>query len=310
MKKLLCIFILLGFVSNVFSQNDAQYRHNMFNHMTINPGYAGSNDMININSLYRHQWMNMGNITPINAVFSVNMPFTLFDKEHGAGITVLNDNNPVITDIGVKLAYAYRMKMKIGDGKLGIGGSFGFYNSNFDASKLILGDGTSASTVVENKNTIYDVGMGVFYKTEKLYMGFSATHLINGEYKVDEKPMDFRSSHYYIAAGYVIPLSNPMFEFMPSFFIQNDGATTTINLNSNVMYNNRIWGGLSYRPGQAVTALFGVELLAGVKFGVAYDYETTDLSKVSDGSLEVAVIYSFKLKKEKIPQKYKSIRFL
>lgn len=312
MRKILNILFALILSCDLFGQSD-QYSHNMFNLMSVNPGYAGSSDMVCINALNRNQWMGFGDGTPNNSNFSVNAPFTLFDKSHGVGISVLRNTQGISTDIGCKLAYAYRSKMKIGDGHLGIGISAGFINSGAEYSKLnVNGAGDVNVPTGKESNTIYDLGFGVFYNTDKIYMGISTKNVLTGSYKFKTISAEsyYLVPQYYITAGYRYQLSNPMFELVPSFFMQSSGNITNFNINTNLVYNNRIWGGLSYRVGQAFTALFGLELLAGVRFGVAYDYDTTDIGKISDGSLEVAVIYCFKLKKEKIPQRYKSIRFL
>jgi len=290
--------------------------------MTVNPGYAGSQDMVCINAIQRNQWMGL-NGAPVTSAFSANAPFTLFEKEHGAGIVVERNTIGFNTDLGLKLAYAYKSKMKIGDGKLGVGLSLGFVNSKFDASKFngpTLGDQLNVGNDLSiphgsQSSTVFDMGLGVYYKTDKLYMGLSANHLIMGNYNLKNANSATINTFkvvtdYNITAGYTYQLPDPMYQLEPSFFVQSDGRTTTLNLNTNIMYNNRVWGGLSYRAGAAITALFGFEFATGVRFGVAYDYDTSELNKIDNGSVEVVVIYNFKLKRERLPQRYKSVRFL
>jgi type IX secretion system PorP/SprF family membrane protein len=315
MKKIRNIIIGLSFASCLFGQQDAQYSHNMFNQMTINPAYAGSQEMVLINMLRRQQWTfsPLSKVAPTNNVFSANAPFTLFEKSHGVGLTIINDNQGIETTLGLKLAYAFRQKMKIGDGILSGGLSFGFMNKGMDYSELITPGGGGADIPDEKQSpTVLDFGLGVYYKTEKVYLGISTNHpSLTSFKKQDGGQLEYYLvQHYYIGGGYKYQLPDPMYVLEPSFFIQSVGSATTLNLNTNLVYNNRIWGGLTYRAGAAVTALFGLELSTGIKFGVAYDYETSDMGKISPSSLEVAVIYGFKLKKEKIPQRYKSIRFL
>jgi type IX secretion system PorP/SprF family membrane protein len=312
MKKLLCISLVFYFTYPLLG-GDAQYSHHMFNQMSVNPGFAGSSDMVVINALNRNQWMGWGDGSQRYSVFSANAPINFLGMTHGIGLIVNNDKYGVNNDLGLQLAYAYQKKMAIGDGKLGIGFSAGLNNSTFDATALNAGSDPLVPTG-KQPNNIFDMGLGVYYKSEKIYMGLSSTHIFHGargNYQTlygDVLPLQ---RNYYITAGYNYQLSNPMFVLVPSFLIQSDGATTSLNFNTNVIYNNRIWGGFSYSAGAAVTAMFGLELLAGVRFGVAYDYETTLLrNAATSGSLEVVVVYSFKLKKEKVPQRYKSIRFL
>ena len=328
MKKLSIIFLGLGINYIVFGQPDMGYSQNMFNQMTVNPGYAGSTDMICINALQRNQWL--GIVTkgaPMSTIFSANAPFTLFNKSHGVGLTIINNNVAYNNDLNLKLSYAYRSKMKFGDGKIGVGFSFGLINSAINFSNISTSEpGVSAPTdrSIPTGNTpkrIIDFGLGVFYNTEKLYMGISATHIFAGNFGFEHNAASSTTNqsipvtfyyvpNIYITAGYSYQLPNPMIQLEPSFFVQTNGKITVINFNTNIVYNNRLWGGISYRAGAAFSGLFGLELAEGIRFGVAYDFETTDIGKVSNGSLEVAVVYSFKLKKEKLPQRYKSIRFL
>ncbi len=76
------------------------------------------------------------------------------------------------------------------------------------------------------------------------------------------------------------------------------------------MYNKKFWAGVTYRVGSAVVGMIGLDILNGVKVGYSYDFDTSALSSSSNGSHEIMVGYSFKVGIEKIPQKYKSIRFL
>jgi type IX secretion system PorP/SprF family membrane protein len=322
MKIFFTIIAGLFITCCIFGQQDPQFSQNMFNQMTVNPGYAGSQDMVCINAINRNQWMGI-NGAPVAQAFSANMPFTLFEKEHGAGLVVERNTIGFNTDLDLKLAYAYRSKMKIGDGKLGLGLSLGFTSSTLDASKfsgptgqdLNVGTDPLIPTGTQTAKYNFDMGIGAYYKTDKLYMGLSISHLTMGSYKYTNTnnaagSLFNISQDYNITAGYTYQLADPMYQLLPSFFVQSDGKTTTMNLNTNLLYNNRIWGGLSYRVGAAITALFGLELKTGVRFGVAYDYDTSELNKIDNGSLEIVVIYNFKLKRERLPQRYKSVRFL
>ena len=111
-------------------------------------------------------------------------------------------------------------------------------------------------------------------------------------------------------AGYNIQLTNPMFEVIPSLMVQTDGRSNHIYLNTNVRYNKKFWGGVSYSVGGALSALFGVELINGLRIGYSYDFELSPLLNYNSGSHEITVRYCFDLSVDKSPSKYKSIRFL
>ncbi len=311
------MFLLL-LINPVKAEVDPSYTHNMFNHMSINPAFAGSNEMINLTSLYRNQWFGMPG-APETFLFSANTPFTLFEKSHGVGITILQDQIALTTDLNIRLAYSYRFK--VGDGMLGIGANFGFINHNLDASGFnTFADANDVMTLKDNDSAIpssgdnqkikaLDVGIGVFYNTEKLYFGLSSTHLNAPELSYD-RGKSKKDRIFYATSGYNYQLSNPLYEIAPSFLIQTEGRIMQFNLNTNIIYNNRVWGGLSVRLGESIAGIFGTELISGLKFGYSYDFILNKIGLKTRSTHEVVINYSFKLKKERLPQRYKSIRFL
>ena len=116
--------------------------------------------------------------------------------------------------------------------------------------------------------------------------------------------------HYYGTAGYTLQLINPLYEVMPSFVLKSDGNANQLYVNTMVRYNKKLWGGVSYRAGDAIVGLFGLELFNGVKVTYSYDFVTSRIGKYSDGSHEFSLGYCFDLSLDKSQQRYKSVRFL
>ena len=87
MKKLIIstAFLFAGFVAT--AQQDAQFTQNMFNKLSVNPGYAGANGGICGTFLSRTQWTGFDG-HPSTNLFSVDA--LLFSK-HGVGLTVFQD---------------------------------------------------------------------------------------------------------------------------------------------------------------------------------------------------------------------------
>jgi type IX secretion system PorP/SprF family membrane protein len=96
----------------------------------------------------------------------------------------------------------------------------------------------------------------------------------------------------------------------PSFLLKGSGNIVQFDLNLTALVRDRYWGGLSYRFQDAVVVLGGVELANGVRIGYSYDITTSPLAKVSGGSHEVVVGYTFDLNLDKREKRYKSVRFL
>jgi len=74
-----------------------------------------------------------------------------------------------------------------------------------------------------------------------------------------------------------------------------------------VKYNNKVWGGVTYRFNDAIGILLGMTI-KDVNVGYSYDIPTSRLG--STGSHEIMVKYCFKLEREKPRSSYRNTRFL
>lgn len=313
-KRIVFALVFLTFFAAANAQQDPQYSQNMFNTMAINPGYAGSNDAICATAIHRQQWVGFPG-APSVSVFNVNAAIKPFKINSGIALGVMNDNLGFDKNIGINLAYAYRLNL--GDGKLGIGLGLEFLNRSLDAewkpltSGGVPGSADSDPSIPNKKESAmaFDFSAGIFYRTEKLYLGISSMHIRQAELDYS-KGKPFLARQYYLTSGYTISLPNPSFELQPSIFVKSDGKSTQLDLNSCVLYNKKFWGGLSYRLNDGIVGMLGIEMSNGLKLGYSYDFTTSDIRKNSSGSHEFMVGYCFSVKKEKTPQKYKSIRFL
>jgi type IX secretion system PorP/SprF family membrane protein len=281
----------------------------------FNPGSAGSRDKICLNAVHREQWVNFPD-APSTSYFSADGAFSLLGKSFGGGLSILNDNFGFNSDLGINLQTAYRFDL--GPGKLGIGLNTGILNKSLSPEWKTLGntgeitDGAQGDPGIpqtKESRVAFDMGFGAFYRSENIFMGISSTHINQAKIKY-ENATPHLVRHYYMTAGYNLQLPNPLFEIMPYFILKTDGKANQLYLNTTVRYNKRFWGGVSYRAGDAIVALVGLELFNGVRVTYSYDFVTSQIAKYSDGTHELSIGYCFDLSLDKSPQKYKSIRFL
>ncbi|MEA1898058.1 MAG: type IX secretion system membrane protein PorP/SprF [Bacteroidota bacterium] len=313
MKKLIFISLVILFTLNSGAQQDPQFSQYMFNQMAINPGYAGSNDMICASLLNRQQWVGFTG-APSSTVFHVNAAVKPFGISSGVGLFIMNDQAGFNKNLNISGSYAYRLDL--GPGKLGIGINIGMYNQSLEPEWFIPDsdhhtdvNGDPLIPVNSESVFVFDMGFGLFYKTDELYVGLSTTHLNEPKFKYSEGS-PFLTRHYYFTAGYNFQLPNPLFEILPSIQILSDGATSEISLNANTLYNKKFWGGVSYKVGSAVVGMLGIQLFNGIKLGYAYEFPTSDIIQGTTGSHEFMVNYCFSLGMERSPRRYKSVRFL
>jgi type IX secretion system PorP/SprF family membrane protein len=314
MKRLCTALLLLILISySGLAQQDPLTSHYMFNTLTYNPGFAGTSGMICATAITRQQWLGFDG-APSTTIFNINAPVSIFSIKSGIGLVVERDNIGFDKDINLSAAYSYILDL--GASKLGIGINIGMLNKTLDPS-WIIPDGAGFTQpdldplIPVNKESIvlFDAGAGLYLKGDKFYAAVSVTHINQPDIKYT-KGESYISRHYYLGAGYTIQLPDPSFELIPSVFAYSDGKVVQGSITTLVQYNKKIWGGVSYRAGDALTGLIGVELFNGIRIGYTYDFPLSDIRKNTSGSHEFMVNYCFDLSFGRSPMKYKSIRFL
>jgi type IX secretion system PorP/SprF family membrane protein len=313
-KKLNITFLFLFLIFHpVLSQQDPQSSHYMFNTLTYNPGIAGTSGMICATAINRQQWIGFKG-APTTTVFNISAPVTLFSIKSGVGLVVESDNIGFDKDINLSAVYSYLAEL--GQGKLGIGLSAGMLNKTLSPTwEIPSGDAHTPPSgdplIPENKESVvaFDAGLGIYYKTDNYYAALSITHINQPKIKF-AKGLPYISRHYYLTAGYTLQLPNPSLELLPSVFAVSDGKVMQFSVTSLIRYNKKVWGGVSYRPGDALIGIVGIELFNGIRVGYSYDFPMSDIRKNTSGSHEFMVNYCFDLSLGKSVMKYKSIRFL
>lgn len=315
MKKLLVLIIILNISFVVIAQQLPQVSHFMYDNLRINPGSAGSMDMICVNGILREQMVGFpGN--PQNFFFNVEAPFKIANSKHGVGFSMYRDALGFNSEINLQLAYAFRIN--VGDGTLGIGINGTLYDKNVDGTQWATTDDTGSDQYLPDgkADMTFSVGAGIFYRREEIYFGASVLNIntpvvVTTSTESNNNGSKYNlSRHYYVTTGYNMQLANPAWELKPAVLLKSDGVATDMDFNITVAYNKKFWGGVSYRTGGVLVGMIGLQLFEGFKVGYSYDFATTSLMKYQKGSHEIMLSYCFKVGVEKAPQKYKSIRYL
>ncbi len=314
MKRTILVLAMLSSISLLVSgQTDPVSSQFMFNQMLYNPGSAGSSGMICATAMTRQQWVGFEG-APATTLFHINAAVRPFGIESGIGLSIVNDQTGFDTDNSLLFSYSYLMDL--GQGKLGIGANFGIFNKSIDPSwNIPSGDQfvppTGDPLIPDGKESVlsFDMGLGVYYSTSDYYAGISVTHLNEAKLKYTTGS-PYIPRQYYAMAGYNLRLPNPAFELMPSVLIYSDARVFQATLNAMLRYNKKVWGGVSYRAGDAASGIFGIELYNGIRISYAYDFPLNDIRKSTSGSHEFLLNYCFDLSLGRSSMRYKSIRFL
>lgn len=286
-------FLLLTLVIT-YAQQDAQYTQYMYNTMTVNPAYAGSRGQLSIAALYRAQWVGLDGAPE---TFTLNVHSPIRESRVGWGVSVVNDNigNGVVQETYLDAAVSYTVDVSA-FGKLSFGLKLGGDLLNLDFTKLANFDNEPIpQDNIENRFTP-NVGVGVYYHTDKFYAGISAPDLLESDHfdnsQRDSNDVQFLSTeriNFYFITGYVFDLNGNVL-FKPALLTKAvGGAPLQVDISGSFLFNEKFMLGAAYRWDAAVSALFGFQLSEKIMLGLAYDRETTELggTQFNDGSFEV-----------------------
>jgi type IX secretion system PorP/SprF family membrane protein len=302
MKKIFIIILGVLSVITVLAQQDPQFSQNMFNKLANNPGFAGSRGNIATSVLHRSQYIGFEG-APSTQNFSIDaeLPFLY----GGVGLNVVKDNIAQFSNLGLQASYAYRTEL--GVGQIGMGMSVGMFQSGVDGSNFSYAEpGDNAIPTSSISGSKLDIGAGVYYNTQDVYVGISSSHMTKPVVEWSDGTRYPLARHYFLIAGYTHDL-NPVLLLHPSIYLKSDGATSQLDINTNLIYNNKMWGGVSYRLDEGLILLAGMNVNEDLRIGLGYD--VTMLNPLSN-SLEVMLGYSFKINYDKPVSKYKNPRFL
>ncbi|MFA8435956.1 MAG: type IX secretion system membrane protein PorP/SprF [Marinifilaceae bacterium] len=307
MKKLFFFIAFLLPFSGVKAQQDPQFSQNMFNRIAINPAAAGMEKGICASAINRQQWVGFDN-APVTTVFNVDAPVKFGNREHGLGLTIISDK--LGFEKNNNLHFSYSFHKKLGKGSLNFGLQLGIQNNALKGQWIPPEENSDDPLLsggqIDESQLVFDSGLGIFYQQNNFYLGASVTHLNQSTVKYGTSMEIYLARHYYVMGGYTLQISEP-WEIVPSLFYKTDGKISQIDINSNIVYNKKFWGGVSYRIEDAIVTMLGIQLKNGLRFGYAYDIST---SKIAKGSHEFLLAYCFTPRLEKKKQRYKSVRFL
>src|SRR5258706_315793 len=306
MKKYYSLAVVLFLSVSAWAQQDPQFSQNMFTKLAVNPAHAGAYDAICGTLLYRNQWTGFDG-APKTFLLMAETPVPKLLG--GLGLTIASDQLGFEKNLMARLAYAH--KLYLGSGYLNLGLDVGYMQKSIDGSKFIFNDGGDQSIPLwAVSGGAIDFGFEAYDYSDKLYAGISSLHLTEGEIKTDNVTTKL-ARHYYFMAGYDAELT-PDITLKPSLFAKSEGTSTQIDLNANVLLQNKFWLGFSYRfvPQDALVAMACLEVTPNLKVGYSYDMTLTDIKTYSSGTHEIMINYCLRVKPSVERQFHKNVRFL
>lgn len=296
------IIVFILFTSWVgVAQQLPQFTQYMFNTVSINPAYAGSRETLSVVGLHRSQWVGMDG-APTTQTLSVHAP--LRNEKIGLGFSFINDE---VGAQNFQYAYAdFSYTVPTGENsKLAFGLKAGFTGFSLDAD---FRDYHADDPIIYGYENRWkpNIGAGVYWHSERWYVGLSAPRLLNTDYNGEENYEALERISYYFTGGYVFDLSEST-KFKPSFLVKTtNGAPLSYDLTANFLFNDVFWLGAGYRINERTSALGGIvdfQVSKQLRIGYAYEYPFSKLNRYTNSSHEILLMFEiFKSKRIKSPR--------
>ena len=304
---IILFFSLMSVV--VTAQQQQMYTQFMYNKLALNPAFAGNETYLSASLLYRDQWNGFPG-APKAQVFNVNMP--RIGSRIGIGLNLERQTIGITEKITYELMYAYKFLLAEGTLSMGMNVSGRKYTQDYTDSRLFaIQDITidpSIPQTIQSRNLL-NAGFGVYFNTNKFYMGASIPRMIKADIDFDKNDLfSTEVRHLFLMTGGTFILSNDLRLTPQLFFRIAEDTPFGIDLNGSVTLKNQYSAGLTYRTGgtkgdlgESLDVIFSFQMSEQLMMGFAYDIGLSKLRTASNGSLEMIITYNL------IPRKIKSV---
>ncbi len=297
------VVLLLGFglvgSAEVFAQQRPVISTYHFNPLPMNPAMAGRLNQLSITAVNRNQWVNVDG-APIFQSFTAHNAFR--QNQIGAGLIFTRDKVGVHEDLSLYAAYAYKIRMSRGVMSFGLQGGFSNRKSDFTQLNIRdLGDPFLTGTPTTfNPN----FGTGIYWQDTKSFVSLSVPFILTPkafDIETDSPVESAEVRYYYLLAGTVFKLDeHERFKLNPSFLLRvPERGPIGWDLNANLIIEDKIYTGVSWRSGDSIILLLQLILNANFRVGYGYDIITSQLTRYSKGSHEIMLNYRIPIKNHK-----------
>ncbi len=287
MKKIYTIHLLfiLGAASIcgvAHAQQDPIYAQYLNNPLSINPAFAGSNNMFNAGIQYRTQWAGLaGNPT----TFNFNSHMSVYQNKAGIGIQVIQDKLGDTNNTEFNGLFSY--KIPLNKSTLSFGMQAGFIRYTNDPSSLTIRD-PGDPAFVQLSEMKFNTGAGLLLKSDRYIIGLSVPRMLPTTISQGGQVITLYSQNYYLFGSYVVFLSEKV-RFKPSVLLRGTkGSPISADLNASFNFMEFYTAGIFTRNFKTYGVLAQV-LVKGFRFGYVYELPGSQASSLNYASHEVTL---------------------
>lgn len=302
---ILVLIAWLGFAAESSAQQAPQYSLYMLNPYSLNPAFAGLENTLVMNAVYRKQWTNLKG-APETQHVNASMP--VYVLRGGVGLKLENDGIGAHRSTQAMLSYNYQIEWGRNT-LLALGVGAGYLQYALDGTKLRAPDGEYAvpSGVFQHNDVLLPEGKlqagspvfeaGIFLQAGSWEAGLSSQPAFASA--IEASGTGFRLQpvqHYFFYGGYTFRIGREN-SLKPTVLVKNDAVETQIEISTVFRWRNNIFAGASYRglgnaSRDAAVILAGMKLNEKTTLAYSFDAPMSPLRAVNRGSHELLLRYS------------------
>ncbi len=254
-----------------------------FNEIIFNPAAIEVSNTINASLVARQQWVGWENAPSSQAFNASTYVQELFG---GVGVNFIYDRLGYESFLTARAFYAFPVQVGVlSSVTFGLGA--GIVSRTLDGTSLVYDNMNDPNALYGRENFVRpDFNFGAEYVDPNLTIGFAATHLYRS---VKGSQIDYAPRHYYLYGKYLFEDVFPAVDLQPYLLFKSSWFMTQFDINILAYYDNMLWGGFSYRLGDAVSAMAGYFITPDIKVGYAYDYAVGVSRGYNGGSHEIMI---------------------
>lgn len=319
MKKFIVILALFASFT-AFSQQKPQYTQYIFNQYLLNPALSGIENYIDFKGGYRKQW---SGITDAPQTSFVSAHWALGDNQlwsnaltafpeqtgnpmdrnymqnymsspshHGMGGTAVLDKTGPVKRLDANVTYAYHLQLS-NNFNLSAGVAAGISSISLDVNALTFDTPYDPALNRALINQVKpDLSIGLWLYGARMFAGISVQQILpqklsfTGENSYN---LGKEVPHYFATAGYKFFVDEEI-SAIPSVMVKYvSPAPVSVDLNMKLAFKDKVWLGGSYRKDDSFSAMAGFNIGKMVNLTYSYDFSTSALNQVSNGSHEIVL---------------------
>lgn len=325
MKSSGLILFFLCLTGALHAQQVPQYSQYIGNQYMLNPAAAGSDDYISLTLGGRMQWTGFDNAPKTSYLYfaapgnklrngrmkrtygilhkrnrAVKHPTMRYGgSNHCFGAQLLADQYGPFRTFKLAGTYAYHLGLSR-DYRLAFGVNAGLASRSFLSDKaqvlsIMTNTGYYDATYTSysgNQAAQYnlEVDAGIYFYGKGAFAGFSVTQLTGDLVKFGNRMTNFDPKiHYLLSGGYKF-IINPRVKLTAATMMKYiPRAPFSMELTVRGEFSDQFWTGLSYRFGDAIVAMFGVEVNKKFRLGYSFDLSVSKLIRYNSGGHELVL---------------------